>query len=136
MPHEFTERELEAYLDEALTPEEMASIESAMRGDATVAQQLMSIISRRDAGVHTVGEIWQRHRISCPTREQLGSYLLKAIKKNIGEYITFHLDEVGCRFCRANLEDLRRQQDETADTVATRRKKIFKSSAGLLGGDE
>lgn len=136
MPHEFTERELEAYLDEGLIPEEMASIESAMRDDATVAQQLMSIISRRDAGVHTVGEIWQRHRISCPTREQLGSFLLKAINKNLENYISFHIEDVGCRFCRANLEDLRCQQEEADEAVATRRKKYYDSSAGLLGSDD
>ncbi len=136
MSHEFTERELEAYLDEALTPDEMAAIEAAMRDDSAVAQQLMVIISRRDAGVHSVGEIWQRHRLSCPTREQLGSYRLKALANEFFEYISFHIDVVGCRFCRANLEDLDQLQQEEDAIVATRRKKYLDSSAGFLSGDD
>jgi len=130
-----TDSELEAYLDEALTPGEMSEIESAMRDEPEVAQRLMAIISRRDAGMHTVGEIWRRHRVSCPTRAQLGSHLLNAASKEEVDYIKFHLEEVGCRLCAANLKDLERQQAETEATVATRREKYFQSSAGYLGSD-
>jgi len=132
-PH--TDSELEAYLDEALTPGEMSVIESAMRDEPELAQRLMAIISRRDAGIHTIGEIWRRHRVSCPTREQLGSFLLKAASKEEIDYITFHIEHVGCRLCAANLEDLQRQQAETEATVANRREKYFQSSAGYLGND-
>jgi hypothetical protein len=37
---------------------------------------LEAINGRRDAGVHSLGEIWRRNRVSCPTRQQLGSFLL------------------------------------------------------------
>ena len=88
---------------------------------------------RRDAGVHSVGEIWRRQRLSCPSREQLGSFLLGALDDGPhANYITFHLQKIGCRFCQANLEDLRRQQEETAETVKTRRTKYFQSTAGHL----
>lgn len=135
MSQAFTESELEAYLDEALTTDEMHNIESAMRDDAELAQRLMAIISRRDAGFHSVGEIWRRHRVSCPSREQLGSYLLGTIKKEQTDYIKFHLQEVGCRLCSANLDDLKRQQEEKEDDVATRRKRYFQSSAGYFDSD-
>ena len=39
---------------------------------------------------------------------------------------------VACRFCNANLDDLKQRQAETNDTTATRRKKYFDSSAGYL----
>ncbi|MDA1055432.1 MAG: hypothetical protein O3C40_33960 [Planctomycetota bacterium] len=134
MSKEFTESELEAYLDEALAPDEMAAVESELRANPKLGKRLAVINGRRDAGIHTIGEIWRRHRISCPNREQLGSYLLNALDAEVMDYYRFHIEEVGCRFCNANLHDLRMQQDETAETAATRRTKYFQSSAGYLRG--
>ena len=131
----FTDHELEAFLEEALAPEEMARIEMAIRSQPTVARALAEVVSRRDAGVHSLGEIWRRHRVSCPTRENLGSFLLNALADVESEYLQFHLEVVGCRFCQANLQDLRRQQEELADKSARRRSKYFQSSAGLLRGE-
>ncbi|MDY0170909.1 MAG: hypothetical protein RBS80_30495 [Thermoguttaceae bacterium] len=132
MPQSFQQSDLEAYLDEALPPEEMARIEQALRDDARIAQRLAMLASRRDSGVHSVGGVWRQHRLSCPTREQLGSYLLDALPDAWAEYITFHLDEIGCRFCRANLADLKRQQEEHPQTADQRRRRFFQTSAGQL----
>ncbi len=134
MSRRFTHSELEAYLDEALSPDEMSAVESALRADSELARELAGINARRDAGMHSLGEIWRRHRVSCPSREQLGSYLLGALPAEHHDYITFHIEKIGCRFCNANLEDLRRQQQETQDAVATRRTRYFQSSAGYLRG--
>ena len=128
----FLPTDLEAYLDEALPPEEMARIEKAARGDRTLAAQLASIHARRACGVHSLGEIWRRHRLSCPTRQQLGSYLLGTISQEWERYIAFHLETVGCRYCQANLADLKRQQAESSEVVQSRRRKYFQSSAGYL----
>ncbi len=132
MPKTYSQAELEAYLDEALPPEQMALVEQALRRDAKLAHQLATINARRDAGVHSLGEIWRRHRLSCPTREQLGSFLLGVLPGEPGEYVGFHVEVIGCRVCRANLTDLQKQQAETADAVQTRRRKYFQSSAGYL----
>ena len=133
---EFTQSELEAYLDEALAPEEMAIVENAIRNDTKLLRQLSAINGRRDAGLHTLGEIWRRHRVSCPPREQLGSFLLNVLSKEQATYVDFHVSQIGCRYCRANLEDLERQQAEASQDTATRRKRYFQSSAGLLRRDE
>jgi hypothetical protein len=135
MPRDFTLAELEAFLDEALSAEEMAEIERTLRRHPELLRQLASINSRRDAGVHTLGEIWRRHRGSCPTREQLGSYLLRVLEKEAADYIAFHLEKVGCRYCRANLDDMKRHQDEADETVVRRRTRYFQSSAGYLRND-
>ena len=127
-----TQSDLQAYLDEALAPAEMAAIELELRKKPELLQQLAAINARRDAGVHSVGEIWRRQRLSCPAREQLGSYLLGALDPGNAEYIDFHLQKIGCRYCQANLDDLRRQQQETAEVVKTRRTKYFQSTAGQL----
>jgi hypothetical protein len=133
---QFTEAELEAFLEESLAPEDMAVIEAATRNQPRLTKQLAAIIARRDAGVHSLGGIWRRHRVSCPTREQLGSCLLGALDEQTAAYIQFHIEVVGCRVCRANYEDLRRRQEEAAETTATRRRRYFQSSAGYLRGDE
>jgi hypothetical protein len=134
MSDAFTQHQLEAYLDEALPAEEMARIEQAARENPAVAQELAATSARRDAGVHTLAAIWRRHRLSCPSREQLGGYLLGTLSGGAADYVAFHIQTVGCRWCEANLTDLKRQQAEAADAVQTRRKRYFQSSAGYLRG--
>ena len=124
--------DLEAYLDEALPPDEMARVELALRKDVTLVKQMAAIHSRRNSGVHSLGEIWRSNRLSCPSRQQLGSFLLGAVPEDAADYVDFHLDVVGCRYCRANLADLERQQAESQEAVRTRRRKYFQSSVGHL----
>jgi hypothetical protein len=131
----FPTSDLEAYLDEALPPEEMARIEKTVRENETLARRLASIHSRRGAGVYTLGEIWRGQRLSCPTREQLGSWLLGAMAEDHARYVGFHLEVVGCRYCQANVADLRVQQDGTEQAAVARRRKYFQSSAGYLKGE-
>ena len=132
MPRRVTQSELEAYLEEALPPQEMAAIELELRGQPELLKRLATINGRRDAGVHSVGEIWRRNRLSCASRQQLGSYLLGALDEQQAAYIQFHIDTIGCRVCQANLSDLSRQQEETVEIVETRRTKYFQSTAGQL----
>jgi hypothetical protein len=128
----FTDLQLEAYLDEALPADEMARIEQTLRQTPELTQRLTAVLGRRDAGLHSLGEIWRRHRLSCPGRGKLGSYLLNVLSQPEVAYIQFHLDIVGCRFCQANLADLKEQQAEAAEIATSRRQKYFQSSAGLL----
>lgn len=131
-PDLFSDHQIEAYLDEALPAEDMARIEEAMRQAPELARRLVLINSRRDAGTHSLGEIWRRRRLTCPTRAEMGSYLLGVLPDAHARYIDFHVQEIGCRYCTANLDDLRSQQAEAADMVAQRRRKYFESSAGYL----
>jgi hypothetical protein len=133
MPADFTNTELEAFLDEALPVERMAAIEDALRHSEALQKQLAEINGRRDAGVHSLGEVWRRHRLSCLTREQLGSYLLGVQSREAAEYTRFHLDTIGCRYCAASIADLKAQQSAAeADIAERRRQKYFQSSAGYL----
>lgn len=132
MTRQLTDSDLEAYLDEALAPTDMATVEAELRKSPKLLKRLAQIHSRRDAGVHSLGEIWRRHRLSCPTREQMGSFLLGVLGDEQADYVRFHLEVVGCRLCHANLEDLRQRQAESNESVVVRRKKYFDSSAGYL----
>lgn len=136
MPNEFDTPELEAYLDEALPPERMGQIEDALRDSEALREQVKSISGRRDAGVHSLGGIWRRHRLSCPPREQLGSYLLGVLSAEETDFVQFHLEVSGCRVCTASVEDLQGEQALAGnEQVAGRRKKYFQSSVGHLPKD-
>ena len=131
----YTDADLDAFLDEALPPQRMAELEIALRDDADLKQRLTAVVGRRDAGVHSLGAIWRRRRLSCPTREQLGSHLLGGLGVQHDEYVRFHLEVVQCRYCQASVADLRDQHSAAEDEVAAkRRKRYFQSSAGYLSG--
>lgn len=133
MRRDFSIAELEAYLDEVLSTERMAAVEAALREDASLQERLAAISGRRDAGVHSLGDIWRRHRISCPSREELGSYLLGVLANEAADYVAFHVETIGCRYCSANVEDLRaRQSASDSDHAERRRHRYFHSSAGYL----
>ncbi len=137
MSSQFTTAQLEAFLDESLPNEQMTVVEAALRDDPELVERLSALVGRRDAGVHTVGAIWRRHRLSCPTREQLGSFILEVLPEKHAQYVRFHLEAIGCRYCNASLEDLRQQHAATdLDDSRTRREKYFQTSAGYLSRDK
>ncbi len=146
MAREFTSAELETYIDEELPAEEMAAIESEVRAKPELQARIAEILERQNQGAHSIAAIWRRHRLSCLSRGQLGSYLLGTLSAEEAGYVDFHVRTVGCAFCGANLEDLQRQQVERERAAAAsgssgspldpavqaRRQRYFQSSAGYL----
>jgi hypothetical protein len=132
MATNFSNSELEAYLDEALPVERMAAIEDTLRSSEELQKRLTAANGRRDAGVHSLGEIWRRHRLSCPSRQQLGSHLLGVLSREEADYIKFHIETIGCRYCTASVSDMQSQQSVAESEVAHRRQKYFQSSVGHL----
>ena len=84
---------------------------------------------------HSLGDIWRRHRVSCPTREELGTWLLDSLGPEEEDYVRFHLEVVGCRLCKANLNDLKQKERESKREVTVRRQRVYQSSAGYLPGE-
>jgi hypothetical protein len=125
---------LAGYLEDSLSDSETAQVEQALRQSDVLRRQLRALMLERDRGEHSLGAIWRRRRLTCPTRQQLGSYLLQVLDADFQEYIDFHLHTVGCAFCLANLADLKALQHEPTPKVQQRRKRFFESSAGLLRG--
>jgi hypothetical protein len=132
MDSEFTDAELLAYLDEGLAVERMAAVENALRASADLRSRTAALRTQRDEQGHSVGEIWRRGRLSCPTRHQWGSYLLGALPADLAQYFRFHLETVGCRYCAANLDDLRQTASQPTAETTQRRQKFFQSSAGYV----
>lgn len=129
--HTLTDAELSAYLDEMLPATRAAEIETLLRQHAQLRERVVALVRQRDAGGHTVGEIWRRHRLSCLSRSQLGQFILGVTSPDMEQYIRFHVDDIGCRICQANLEDLRIAHDEQ-ERSQTRQRRYFESSAGVL----
>jgi RNA polymerase sigma factor (sigma-70 family) len=77
-----------------------------------------------------LGEIWSERRLSCLKRSTIGSYLLGTLDPAWQEHVRFHLDRLGCPFCRANLEDLQRQS--AADRNIILKNQILQSTIGFL----
>ncbi len=129
---EVTHEQLHAYLDDALTESEMARVEQALRESEVLRRSLRQAMQERDRGEHSLGAVWRRERSTCPTREELTSYLFQVLEPARQDYIDFHLQSVGCPFCTANLADLHARQKETEAQAKERRKRFFASSAGYL----
>ena len=127
----FSDAELIAFLDEALLPARSAELEQQLRDDPDLRGRLVELRGRESAGLHSIGSIWRRNRLSCPSRDDLGQFLLETLEPEQADYIRFHLTDVGCRYCHANLDDLK-DSHQTADTSPQRRQRYFQTSAGYL----
>ena len=123
---------LRAFLHDSLPEGEAAEVEKQLRENAKLRTLFDQVRQEEDRGEHSIGAIWRRDNVSCPSRDKLGGYLLQAADPDLIDYIDFHLMVVGCSFCSANLEDLKQKQAEAEVTTKTRRKRIVNSSAGAL----
>ncbi len=75
-------------------------------------------------------EVWESQRPSCPKRSTIGSFTLGTLDPQWRDYVDFHLNTLGCRFCRANLEDIQTAAAEKgADKLYNR---IMESTVGFL----
>lgn len=77
-----------------------------------------------------LSRIWQEDRPSCLKRSTIGQYLLGTLDDGWRDYVSFHLDRLGCTYCRANLDDLR-EQTRTQPAPAFR-DRIMQSTIGFL----
>lgn len=133
MNEDFTDAELEAYVDESLDPARTAEIERALQTDRGLLKRLSWINGRRDAGVHTLGEIWRQAQIGVPTRTEVADWLAGRLPPDQADYLKFRVDLLKCRFTTALVEDVRRTQDPSAAApAAQRQRKIIQSGESLL----
>ena len=123
-----TDADLLGYLDELLPPDDAATIETALRSDASLRQRAAGLLRDRDAGAHTLADIWRRGRLSCPGRFVLGGYLLGTLPPLETASVEVHLEAVGCRWCRADVDALIAARSDP--DAARRRERVFESSIG------
>ncbi len=125
---------LRAYLADELPAGTLARVEKALRDSAELRAQLEDVRQNRaEAGLHTLGAIWRRSRLTCPSRQQLGSLLLDALDPDLAAYLRFHIEVVECPYCQANLADLKGKAEPASTLAKTRQHRILQSSRHLLG---
>jgi RNA polymerase sigma factor (sigma-70 family) len=95
-----------------------------LSGSGAVASAGVSVY-----GDSMVTEAWEEQRLTCPKRSTIGRYLLKTLEPQWQELVDFHLNRLGCRFCKANLDDLQKKTDEDSAVV---RDRILHSTIGFF----
>jgi RNA polymerase sigma-70 factor, ECF subfamily len=75
-------------------------------------------------------EVWEDHRPSCPKRSTIGGYHLGTLEPAWQDYADFHLNTLGCRFCLANLDDLKESEDRAH--LDRLRQRVLQSTVGFL----
>lgn len=58
-----------------------------------------------------VKSAWQLGRVACPARYWLARYLAKNLGEGPTGFIHFHLEQIECQWCQANLDDLKRAEE-------------------------
>jgi len=132
-----SDEDLLAYADELLPVDAAVQLEAQLREDAVLRDRMQRVLDQRDSGAVSVGEIWRHERLSCPSRSELGLYLMQALERQRADYIAFHLNTVGCAYCEATFAELQAAVAELDDNPqdSRRREQLFASSAGLLKKD-
>ena len=127
---------LRAYLLDELPAGMLARVEKALRDSAELKARLEDVRQdRSDVGLHSLGAIWKRGRLTCPSRQQLGSLLLDALDPEFAAYLHFHIEVIDCPYCQANLADLKGKAEPASTHARTRQHRFLQSSKHLLGDD-
>ena len=79
-------------------------------------------------------DVWEQQRLTCPKRTTVGRHLLGTLEDPWRGYVAFHLDTLGCRFCRANADDLREATAADADRPTPASDRMFQSTIGFFRG--
>lgn len=67
-----------------------------------------------------VKDAWQLGRVSCPARYWLARALGKNLQPGPKSFLDFHLDEMKCQWCQANLDDLKRAEEQDLEPLLQR----------------
>lgn len=129
-----SDEELLAYADELLETELSTHVEKLLRHEKSIRERLKILLEERDQGNLGIGDLWRHERLSCPQLSELGLYLIGALEEKLQDYISFHLQHVGCRYCQATLEEMQSASavDALDQNAIKRREQLFASSAALL----
>ncbi len=75
-------------------------------------------------------QVWENQRPSCPKRTTLGKYSLQFLPDDWTDFVHFHVNLLGCSYCRANLVEL---EDESAAAGSDCfNEQLFQSTIGFL----
>src|SRR5262249_54570978 len=73
--------------------------------------------------------VWQQNGFTCRNRRTIGGSLLGTLEGTWKEYVDFHVNKLGCKFCRANVDDIQKATEAEQKKVQQR---IFDSTIGFF----
>jgi RNA polymerase sigma factor (sigma-70 family) len=73
---------------------------------------------------------WENLRPSCPKRTTLGKYVLEILPADWTDFVHFHVDQLGCDYCRANRQELASESERNGGSSASQQ--LFQSTVGFL----
>lgn len=76
-----------------------------------------------------LSEVWEETRPTCPKRSTIGRSLLGTLEPAWKKYVDFHIATLGCQFCKANLDDLKKQTEVEPDKLRFR---VLQSTVGFF----
>lgn len=121
------------YVRDSLSKDESLTVETALRSSAEMRSRLQRLLDAHCVDELGPGSVWRESRLSCPSREEWGSFLLGILDLQSSDYCRFHLEVVECPYCRANVEDLKESNRTTLAESQIRQERVFRSSAGKIG---
>ncbi len=74
--------------------------------------------------------VWETQRPSCPKRTTLGKFTLGILPPDWLDFVSFHVNVLGCTFCNANLEELTMPAESPEGNAMQER--LFTSTVGFL----
>lgn len=86
--------------------------------------------SESELGSDLLSEIWERDRPSCPKRTTLGKAQLGILDSPWQQYVSFHVNDIGCNYCKANWEDI--ADADLSEAHENRSHRIFQSTIGFV----
>ncbi len=125
----FSDQELRAYIAEELAVGRSTLLEHQLATDERLRDRLRALLGESDSASLALRDVWRRGQLSCPSRSTWSDYLTGGLGDGLRQYLQFHLEEVGCRVCAANLADLQQRGGTDADQ---RSRKFFETSVGRL----
>ncbi len=102
-----------------------------LQAEVANAEELAMLSTDGDAPRdNLLTRVWEAARPSCPKRSTIGKFLLGTLDDDWQEYVRFHVETLGCRFCQANRDDL--AAERKTDDREVFRQRVFQSTVGFL----
>lgn len=81
----------------------------------------------------TVSTVWREQRVSCPHLDILRSWRDGALAAEAAEFVSFHVQEAGCPYCNASLDELSARDDDAREApMQDLRDRLLRSTVGAL----
>ena len=93
---------IHAYIDGALSPEEADAFTLMAYGDSELRGKIRTVQTEFDYHNHTVGSLWRRNQLTCPSDQDIVDYqrgALAIIYPKIADHLQFHLNSIRCIYC-------------------------------------